>query len=95
MDPKAFPEFLKAWSQVIHTVLTLVLFVALMFGGDSTRITEAMKSASESAKLAEELQKQLFQLQAKQDQTVTLLQTAQPVVGSPKLPCGPDCPCQK
>jgi len=35
----------KEWVPVIHSLLTLVLFVAVMFGGDSTRIAEAVKKA--------------------------------------------------
>lgn len=76
MDPKKFPELLKAWSQVIHTLLTLVLFVALMFGGDSTKLFETMKAASASAKLAEELQQQLFQVQTQNAQNAVLLKAA-------------------
>lgn len=36
---------LKEWVPVIHSLLTLILFVAVMFGGDSTRIAEAVKKA--------------------------------------------------
>ena len=95
MDPKTLPTVIKDYAQVIHTLLTLVLFVALMFGGDSTKITESMDKASKAAALAEQLQKQLLQVQGNVEQIKTTVRNPVLMGAAPgTCPC-PDCPPKK
>jgi len=68
VQPKTFLDSVKEWVPVLHSVLTMVLMGYILFGGDSTKLTEALKKADAAAGTAEQVLVKVAEVKQTADQ---------------------------